>query len=190
MSTRNDYSADEWKLIAAAPAAAGLAITLSDRTRVVGSADGATVVGNAIARSALGDAPEIVKVLATRVKSQNGRADLPEMPVGSRTQTRDALIAIVRRAVRAVETISPAEVEPFKTWLASVAAKVFHSAEVARLAANGGSPITRNAQDTITRLAEVLGSRRGRGSLRAPDRPPTPSARMNRRPPSWPAACP
>ena len=181
MSTRNDYSVDEWKVIAAAPAAAGLAITLSDGARLVQATSGAAVVGRAIARSAVGDAPEIVKVLAARVKSGNGQADLPEMPVDDRRRTRDALISIVRRAVRTVETRSPDEVEPFKTWIASVAAKVFHSAKAASSPAVGGTPISGDEQDAITRLAEVLCARRARQAASASDSQPARSVRSDRR---------
>src|SRR5262245_32947195 len=68
MSTKNDYSAEEWKAISGAPVAAGLVITWSDGNGSVGTAKEALAVGKAITDSARGEAPEIVKTLAQAVK--------------------------------------------------------------------------------------------------------------------------
>jgi hypothetical protein len=59
MSTKTDYSAEEWKAISGAQVAAGLLITVSDASGLVIARE-AIAVGKAIARSALGGAPEIV----------------------------------------------------------------------------------------------------------------------------------
>ncbi len=64
MSTKNDYSAEEWKAITGAPVAAGLYITLADASGPVGIAKEAMAVGKAITESAGADAPEVVKALA------------------------------------------------------------------------------------------------------------------------------
>jgi hypothetical protein len=159
MSTRNDYSAEEWKAISAAPLAVGLVMVFSEPRRPAAVGDGAADVGRAISRSTFRDAPEIAKVLAELAKTQGGRADLAGLPTGSRARTQDTLIAIVGTAVRAVETKSPGEVEPFKTWLASVAAKVLHSTKKPGAAPVNGAPVEGDEQDTIDRLADVLAAR-------------------------------
>jgi hypothetical protein len=91
MSTKNDYSAEEWKAISAAPVAAGLLITLSDASGPVGIAKEAMAVGKAISDSALGDAPEIVKSVGESVRSGGGRPELPDVPHGDRAKTKEAL---------------------------------------------------------------------------------------------------
>jgi hypothetical protein len=45
MSTKTDYSAEEWKAISGAPVAAGLLITLSDPSGAVGITKEALAVG-------------------------------------------------------------------------------------------------------------------------------------------------
>jgi hypothetical protein len=159
MSTRNDYSAEEWRAISAAPMAAGLALAFSGHRRPFPVEEGAADVGRAISRSTFGDAPEIARVLAELVKMRGDRATLPVLPNGNRAQSKHTLIAIVGSAVRAVETKSPGEVEPFKTWLASVAAKVLHTAKDVGVPALNDTPIERDEQDTIQRLARVLAPR-------------------------------
>jgi hypothetical protein len=67
------------------------------------------------------------------------------------------LIGTVRIAVHAIEMRSPTEVEPYKAWLASVAARVCHATKPSA----GRIQATRDEQDTIDRLSAVLGVARG-----------------------------
>src|SRR5262245_4085368 len=77
MSTRTDYSPEEWKAISGAPVAAGMFIVLSDASGPVGLVKEALAVGKAISESAQGTAPDVVKSIAESVKAAKGR---PEMP--------------------------------------------------------------------------------------------------------------
>lgn len=158
MSTRNDYSAEEWKAITAAPAAAGLVLACSETPDPFGVENDAVAIGWAIERSAFADAPELVKVLADEVRQHGGRAVLPAITAGDCATAEELLIATVSQAVSAVEATSHDELEPFKAWLASVAAKVLHAAKAARVPAGEAEPITPDEQNTINRLADVLGA--------------------------------
>jgi hypothetical protein len=157
MSTKADYSPDEWKAISGAPVAAGLLVTLADASGPVGVAKEALAVGKAIAHSSLGDAPEIVKALAENVKSGAGRPELPDVPTGDRTQTKNALIGAIKTAVKAVESKSPAEVEPFKAWLASVAAKVSQASKEGGFLGFGGTLVSPEEDEALKQLSDVLG---------------------------------
>jgi hypothetical protein len=158
MSSKNDYSAEEWKAISGAPVAAGLFITLSDASGPVGIAKEAMAVGKAITESAMGDAPEIVKALAENVKS-GGRPEMPDVPRGDSAQTKVSLINAIRTAVDAVETKSPAEAEAYKTWLASIAAKVSQAAKEGGFLGFGGTTVSDDEQEALRQLSDVLGTR-------------------------------
>jgi hypothetical protein len=158
MSTKNNYSAEEWKAISSAPVAAGLLITLADASGPVGIAKEAMAVGKAISESTSGDAPEIVQALAESVKSGGGRPELPDVPKGDRAQTKDALIGVIKTAVGAVQTKSPAEVGSYKTWLASVAEKVSKASKEGGFLGIGGTLVSREEQEALTQLADVLGT--------------------------------
>lgn len=160
MSKKTDYSPEEWKAISGAPVAAGLLITLSDASGPVGIAKEAMAVGKAITESAVGDAPEIVKDLAENVKSGSGRPEVPDVPAGDRTQTKDALIGAIKTAVHAVEAKSPGEAEGFKTWLASVAAKVSHASKEGGFLGFGGTAVSSDEEEALRQLADVLGIKR------------------------------
>lgn len=117
MSTKNDYSSEEWKTIAAAPVLAGLFISLADVSRLVGTAKEAMAVGRAITESATSAAPEIVKSLAESVRSAGGRPQLPELPKVDRAQMKSALISSLKAAAAAVESKSPSEAGLHKAWM-------------------------------------------------------------------------
>ena len=157
MSTKTDYSADEWKAISGAPVAAGLFVTLSDASGPIGIAKEAIAVGKAITESAQGDAPEIVKSLAESVKTGGGRPELPDVPTGDRAQAKDAVIGAIRKAVEAVERKSPNEAEGFKAWLASVAVKVSQASKEGGFLGIGGTVVSAQEQEALTTLAGVLG---------------------------------
>jgi hypothetical protein len=156
MSTKADYSVEEWKAIAGAPVAAGLLMTLSDVSGPAGIAKEVLAAGNAIAHSASGDAPEVVKALAENVKSSGGRPVMPDVPTGNQTQTKTALIGIIKTAVRAVETKSPGEVEGYKALLASVAAHAAQASKGGGFFGIGGTCVSADEQEALMQLADIL----------------------------------
>jgi hypothetical protein len=158
MSTKSDYSAEEWKAISGAPVAAGLFVALADASGPVGAAREALAVGQAISQAASGDTPEVVKSLAENVKSA-GRPVLPDVPAGDRAQTRDALIGTIKTAVQAVESKSPAEAEAYKSWLTSVATKVSRASKEGGFLGFGGTPVSKSEEEALKQLADVLGTK-------------------------------
>ncbi len=155
MSTKADYTAEEWKVIAGASVAAGMFVTLADASGPVGIAKEAMAVSQAIAQAATGDAPEIVKALAENLKSGE-RPRLPDLPMGDRAQTKLALIGAITTAVRTVENKSPHEVQGFKHWLASVAAKVSQASKEGTILGFGGTLVSREEEEALQELAHVL----------------------------------
>jgi hypothetical protein len=162
MSTRNDYSVDEWNAISTAPVAAALVVSLAAAGCRPGTVDGILRVGRTIIESALVGAPEIAIALAESMKNGTDRPARPEIHPMDRAGTQAALIDSVRIALHAIEMKSPIEVDPFKAWLAAITAKVSHavSPEMRDL------QISRDVHDTINCLADVLGvTRDSRGHL-------------------------
>jgi hypothetical protein len=156
MSTKLHYSETDWKAISAAPVAAGLLIRLSDASGPVGMTKEALAVARAIAQTASGDAPEIVKALTDHVRHGGGRPDLPTVPSGNRLQAKTALIDTLRTAVCAVQRKSPGEVEGYKTWLACVTAKVAHASKDDGFAAVGRTDVSPRDEEAISQLADIL----------------------------------
>lgn len=156
MSTKNDYSAEEWKAVAAAPVLAGLFVSLSDASGPVGITKEALAVGRAISESASGGAPEIVKSLAESVKSAGGRPELPDVPKGDREQMKATLVNNIKTAVAAIEVKSPAEADPYKAWLLSVAVKVSQASKEGGFLGIGGTLVSPEEQQALRSLADAL----------------------------------
>jgi hypothetical protein len=157
MSKKLDYAETEWKAISSAPVAAGLLITLADASGPAGIAKEALAVGKAISDSALGNTPEVVKALAESVKSGGGRPPLPDVPMGDRAKTREALIGVIKTAVGALQKKSPGEVNSYKAWLASVAIKVAQASKAGGFLGMGGTEVSRNERAALAQLAGILG---------------------------------
>src|SRR5262245_34366043 len=142
MSTRTDYSDAEWKAIISAPVAAGLLITLSDASGPLGITKEAMAVGKAIADSASGEVPEVVKAIAETAKAAGSRPELPDVPSGDRAKTKEALVGLIKSAVNAVQAKSPAEAQGYKAWLASVATKVAQASKEGGFLGFGGTLVS------------------------------------------------
>jgi hypothetical protein len=161
MSIRDDYDIDQWTSISTAPLAVGLAILFAD-TRAVGIDACSVIVRQAITRPASGASSELVRVLVESWRTEDVRIDGLLPADRNRGDTQNALIVIARSAVLAVESKSPTEAEPFKTWLATIAARILRFANVA--AASGPQPgsISAAERKTTDQLAGVLGVRLAR----------------------------
>jgi hypothetical protein len=155
MSTKNDYSSSEWKAIVSAPVAAGLFITMSDTSGPIGIAKEAMAVGKAITDAAQSGSPEIVKAIAASVKA-SGRPETPDMPMGSRAQSKEALTNTIRSAVDAVERHSPTEVHGYKMWLESVAKKVAEASKEGGFLGMGGTLVSVDEEKALKELEQVL----------------------------------
>jgi hypothetical protein len=155
MSTKNDYSATEWKAIASAPVAAGMFITLSDASGPIGIAKEAMAVGKAITDAAQPGSPEIVKAIAASVKD-SGRPETPDMPMGTRAQSKEALTNTIRSAVDAVERHSPTEVHGYKMWLEAIAKKVAEASKEGGFLGMGGTLVSMDEQEALKELEQVL----------------------------------
>jgi hypothetical protein len=134
-------------------------VSLSDPSGPIGIAKEAMAVGKAIANSAGGDAPEVVKSLAESVKAGGGRPELPSVPIGDPAKTKDALIGTLKTAVDAVERKSPSEAPAYKSWLSSVATRVAEASKEGGFLGVGGVDVSPREEDALNKLADVLGPR-------------------------------
>jgi len=155
MSTKNDYSTAEWKAIASAPVAAGLFITMSDTSGPIGLVKEAMAVGKAITDAAQAEAPEIVRAVAASVKA-SGRPETPDVPMGDRAHSKEALTNTIRTAVDAVERHSPSEAQAYKTWLASVAKRVAEASKEGGFLNMGGTLVSSKEEEALKELTQVL----------------------------------
>ena len=152
MSTRIDYTAEEWSAISAAPHAARLYMKTANSLAESSAAIEPASVGQKAAAAAAVDVPELIRGVVDSIKCGAGPAVVQGGPATDRD--RQVLLATIKAAVRAIELRSPVEVEPYKAWLASAAAKALRTS-------GASNPLierqrSQNELEEFGQLAEVL----------------------------------
>jgi hypothetical protein len=157
VSTKRDYSDAQWTTIAAAPAAAGLLITIADASGPLGVVKEGMAVTRAVTDTTTSDLPEVVTSLVADVRSGAIKPALPKLPYTDREQVRAVLMETIKAAVVAVEAASPTEVPAFKTWLVATATRVAQASKEGGFLGIGGTLVSPEEQAALDELAAALG---------------------------------
>jgi hypothetical protein len=157
MSTKADYTPDQWKAIAAAPVLAGLYITISDASGLVGITKEAMAVGKAISTAAATSPSELVKSLGESVKAAGGRPEMPELPRRNAAETKSAIMKVLQEAKAAVATQSPAEADEYTKWVLSVAKSVAEASKEGGFLGFGGMQVSADEEASLKELSGGLG---------------------------------
>jgi len=157
MATQKDFTADEWKNVAAAPFMAGMIVTMADLSGLVGMTKEAIAVGKVITESATTSSSELIRSLAESFKS-GARPEMPALPK-DREQARTSFVQKCALAAAAVAAKSPAEAQEFTTWLMSIARKAADAAKEGGFLGIGGTQVSAQEQAALSQLGTALGVR-------------------------------
>jgi len=162
MSTKNDYTPEEWKSITGAPYLAGLFITMVDPSGIGGVMKEALAVGTAVAEAGATSQTEVIKSLVEGLKEAGfkARAELPDLPKGDLAAAKAAMADHVQKAIAAISAKSPSEAEAYKTWLMGAAKKVSEAAKEGGFLGFGGTLVSDTEQAALKELADTLGLKR------------------------------
>jgi hypothetical protein len=155
MATEKDFTADEWKGIAAAPLMAGLVVTMADVSGPVGLAKEAIAVSKAIGESATASSGELIRSLAEAFK-KGARPEMPSVPK-DREQARTAFVTACKNAVATVASKAPGEVQEFRTWLMTIAQRASEAAKEGGFLGFGGTLVSDEEKSALSRLGSELG---------------------------------
>ena len=157
MSTQKDYTPEEWKAISVAPFLAGLYVSMSDPSGLVGVAKEAMAVGRTIAETGLTSSTEIIKSLSEGFKAGGQRPEMPDIPKRDLTAARAAMAEHLQKATAVIAAKSPAEADAYKTWLLAAAKKVAEAAKEGGFLGFGGTLVSDQEQAALEELAGKLG---------------------------------
>jgi hypothetical protein len=155
MATQKDFTADEWRDVAAAPFMAGLVVTMSDMSGPVGVTQEAIAVGKVITESATGSSSELIKSLAESFRSGT-RPEMPAVPK-DREEARSWFVNRCSVAAAAVAAKAPAEAQEFRTWLMSIARKAADAAKEGGFLGFGGTQVSEQERSALSQLGSALG---------------------------------
>lgn len=159
MSTKADYTTEEWNSIAAAPFLAGLFISMSDPSGIAGVTKEALAVGRSLADPKAAGDTEVLTSLAESLKAGgfSGRPQMPDLPKGDKAAARAAMIRHIQAASAAIASKSPAEAEAYKSWLVAAAQSVAEAAKEGGFLGIGGTRVSEEEQSALKELSSALG---------------------------------
>jgi hypothetical protein len=160
MTTKADFTEEEWARLVRAPLVAGLAVSLADPGGPIEAVKESVATLRTVLEKARGDGggPELVDAVATDVK---GKAEHRENPLGQfRPRGPDAPQQILDE-LRAVNTLleqkaTPEEAEAFRTWLLDAAQHAADAAKEGGFLGFHAERVSEGEQRMLDTLREVL----------------------------------
>jgi len=153
MAQQSDFTPEEWKALGAAPLMAGLYVSLSQASGLVGLAKESFAVVKEVV-GATASPNELVKAIAEGVRT-GGRPELPSMP-RDKAQAQETLLDGVKKAVAAVGK-SQADAEAYGQWVFAAAQKAAEAAKEGGFFGIGGTAVTDAEKAALATLKTVLG---------------------------------
>jgi hypothetical protein len=159
MTTKADYTAEEWELLRKAPLSMAAAVIVSDLSGSIGIAREFLSMAQAVEET--GQRSEPNELIAALV------ADLQEPPAAHEEETEDLTDISEARAKALAESREiaellarkspPVEAEGFKRWMLSIARRVSEAAREGGVLGIGSKLVSEKETTMIGELAEALG---------------------------------
>jgi hypothetical protein len=166
VSTKTDYSAEEWKLVLKAPLMAGLAVVAASPSGPLGVLRELFAVGKLVAETKSqaegqgGFSNELLLALVADLSSPDGRAQLDAAELrGLATEQlrahaldtcRTVAVLLDRKATRE-------EADGLKRWLVAIAQRTAEAAKEGGFLGIGGTRVSETETAAIREIAQVLG---------------------------------
>jgi len=162
MPIKDNFAADEWKIVLEAPVLAGFAITAADPSGLFGTLKEGWAEAKELAAAKEGASDELIKSVADDLFTSEGRTGahdrMAELLKGAkREELKDRALGELKRAVALVDSKAPADAAAFKQWLSHIAQIVAEAASEGGFLGFGGVQVSEKEKATLAELHGVLG---------------------------------
>ncbi|MGC1298260.1 MAG: hypothetical protein WA869_24805 [Alloacidobacterium sp.] len=156
MSTKADFSADEWDLLRSSPMMAGLLVVVASPSGPIGLVQESTAMGKMILDAATSAQTPLLRALAEDMKST---MTIPKAPAGATSAAvQDAATEILRRTSNLLdEKAAPEEATEVKQWLAKVAEATAEAAKEGGFLGFGGTLVSDEEKAAAAKVGSTLG---------------------------------
>ena len=156
MSTKADYSADEWDLFRAAPMMATIMVVSASPSGPVGLVKESAAASRMILEAADSATTPLLKSLADDMKNS---LSIPRTPPGASPEAvQTAATEILHRASDLLGTkAAPEEATEMKQWLVEIAQKTAEAAKEGGFLGFGGTLVSDAEKAAISRVNSSLG---------------------------------
>jgi hypothetical protein len=165
MSTKADFSAEEWKLVLKAPLMAGLAVVAASPSGPLGVLREMFAVGKLVnetktqAEGAGGLSNSLLRSLVADLASPDGRAqlDVAELRGVPPPQLQSHALEACRAVAALVDRKASREADGVKRWLVAIAQRTAEAAKEGGFLGIGGTRVSENETTAIRDVARSLG---------------------------------
>jgi hypothetical protein len=167
VSSKTDYSAEEWKLVLKAPLMAGLAVVAASPSGPLGVLRELFAVGKLVAEtksrveSETGPGDSLLRAIVADLATPDGRAavDVGDLRGRAAAELQAQAIDACRAFAALVDRKAPGpEADEVKQWLVSIARRTAEAAKEGGVLGIGGVRVTEAEIRAIRQVAEALGS--------------------------------
>jgi hypothetical protein len=160
MTTKADFTAEEWKQIQRAPFMAGLAVVAASPSGPFGVVKEMFAVGKMLGEvKTQGSSNDLIKALVADIEA--GAKDLSaseELKGKTPDEVKSYAIGSLRQVAALLEKkTKPDEAQGFNQWLVSVAQKVAEAAKEGGFLGFGGTQVSEQEAATIKELSTAVG---------------------------------
>ena len=159
MTTKADFSPEEWQVLLQAPGAAGMYIMMADRNFVIGSMKEALAVSAGILKREKQDNSELLASLLAEFRDREGmkQARLKFEHKDTETVQRRTL-DVLRQAAEILERkATPEESAEIRQWLHELAVRAAAAAREGGFLGIGGTRVSDDEKAALRRIAWILG---------------------------------
>ena len=159
MTTKADFTNEEWTYLLQAPTAAGMYIMMADPNFVIGSMKEAFAVSAGIISKEKESNSELLTALLADFKEKEmvkqARLKFEEKNLEAMKQTS---LNVLRKVVQLLaEKATPEEAAEIKNWLYELAVKTAEAAKEGGFLGFGGKRVSEKEEKALQELADLLG---------------------------------
>jgi hypothetical protein len=164
MTSKSDYTTDEWNQILRLPGMVGAFIITSSMSGPLQLAREMLAIGSTIAETAQAEpGSELVGALVADIKAGVRPENDPSLAeIKDNAQARQALLEASRAGMAIVRSKAPgAEAQAFKGWLLAIAHKVAEAGKEGGFLGFGGTSVNEAETSALAELDAALGASSG-----------------------------
>lgn len=157
MSTKSDYTPEEWNLVMSGPVVAGSMVVMSDPS-IFGSIKESFRIAQTIQKAALASDAQVIRDIGLAYQNK-AKPQTPDLPRDrGKAGAMDVLLATVQEAANTVSDHDPQEGEAYRRFLVEVAQATAEASKEGGFLGIGAVRVSADEEAAIERLRTTLGT--------------------------------
>jgi hypothetical protein len=156
VSTKDDYSKEEWESLLKAPMMAAMAVVAASPSGPIGVLKEMFAVGKGLLEGAEGTTNSLIAAMVADIKGGN-RPTVPTERPQDLAQVKAQALGACREAAALVSRKAPGEAEGFKRWLLATAQRAAEAAREGGVFGIGGVAVSDAERAALGEVAGALG---------------------------------